>query len=58
MGFLKTIDEDEELCGLKAFIEKETGRAPGFGFWDGETIEEYRIRLRKIADEIKKDKKV
>ena len=54
MNFLKIINDDDEICKLKAFIERETGRVPGFGFWDGETIEGYRARLRKIVEEIKK----
>lgn len=56
MGFMSKIDEDEELCELKEFIKKETGRTPGFRFWDGDTIEKYRSRLRKIAKDIKEKK--
>ena len=41
---------------MKAFLKEKTGRVPGFGFWDGETIEEYRERLRKIVEEVKKIK--
>lgn len=57
MNFLEIINKDKEICDLKSFIEKETDHIPGFRFWDGELIEEYRIRLRKIADEIKENKK-
>lgn len=56
MNFLKTINNDKEICELKNFIEKETGRVPGFRFWDGEMIEEYRERLRGMAREIKRKK--
>lgn len=53
MNFLKIINKDKEICELKSFIERETGHVPGFRFWDGELIDEYRIRLRKTVAEIK-----
>lgn len=56
MDFLTAIFEDKEIREMQDFLEKETGRIPGFGFWDGETIEEYRERLRKIVEEVKKIK--
>lgn len=57
MNFLEIINKDKEICELKSFIEKETGHVPGFRFWDGELIEEYRERLRRMAKEIKKENK-
>ena len=50
MKFMEIISEDEEIQELKRRIKNSGGHVPGFGFWDGETIEEYRIRLRKVAD--------
>lgn len=55
MKFLEVISRDEEIQELKKTIKEKGGRVPGFGFWDGETIEEYRKRLRKTVEEIKKD---
>lgn len=56
MNLFKTIREDKEIQEVKNFISDNGGFVPGFGFWDGETIDEYRERLHKIAEEIKKEK--
>ena len=50
MDYMKVISEDEEIQELKRIIKNNGGHVPGFGFWDVEMIEEYRIRLRKVAD--------
>ena len=57
MNFLEVIRKDEEIKKLKKFISENGGFVPGFGFWDGETVDEYRIRLRKIAEEINHENK-
>ena len=49
MDFMKVISEDEEIQELKRIIKNNGGHVPGFGFWDGEMIEEYRIRLQTIT---------
>ena len=56
MDFLTAIFEDKEICEMQDFLEKETGHIPGFGFWDAETFEGYRERLRKKVEEVKKEK--
>ena len=56
MDLFKAIRDDKEIKELKKFISDNDGFVPGFGFWDGESIEEYRERLREIAEEIKKGK--
>lgn len=57
MGFMDKIDSDKEIIELKDFIREKTGRAPGLLFWNGETIEQYRLRLRKMAEEIRNGNK-
>ena len=56
MNILKAINRDKEICEMKDYFEKETGASPGLYFWDGETIEKYRVRLRKMVEEIKKNR--
>ena len=56
MNILKAINRDKEICEMKDYIEKETGSSPGLYFWDGETIDKYRIRLRQMVEDIKKNK--
>ena len=53
MNLLKQINRDKEIQELKKFIKENDRFVPGIYFWDGETIDEYRIRLRMMADEIK-----
>lgn len=56
MNLFKIIREDKDLQELKKFISDNGGFVPGFGFWDGETIDEYRERLHKIAEGVKNEK--
>lgn len=56
MNLFKIIREDKNLQELKKFISDNGGLVPGFGFWDGETIDEYRERLHTIAEEVKNEK--
>ncbi len=53
MNLFKVIREDKEIQELKKFISEHGGFVPGYAFWDGETVDEYRIVLQKIAEEIK-----
>ena len=53
MKFMDVIGNDEEIQELKRIIKANGGHVPGFGFWDGETIEKYRIRLRKTAEKFR-----
>lgn len=57
MNWLMQINRDEEIQAMRKFIHENTGEWPKLGFWDGETIEEYRERLRKRVNEIRKIKK-
>ncbi len=56
MNLFNAIRSDKEIQEMKKTISDNGGFVPGFGFWDGETIEEYRERLRKIVEEVKKIK--
>ena len=53
MNLLKQLNRDKEIQEMRSFIHENTGEWPKFWFWDGETIEEYRERLRKRVNEIK-----
>ena len=53
MNLLKQLNRDKEIQEMRSFIHENTGEWPKLWFWDGETIEEYRERLRKRVDEIK-----
>ena len=57
MNWLMQINRDEEIQAMRKFIHENTGEWPKLWFWDGETIEEYRERLRKRVNEIRKIKK-
>ena len=57
MNWLMQINRDEEIQAMRKFIHENTGEWPKLGFWDGETIEEYRERLCKRVNEIRKIKK-
>ena len=56
MNLFNAIRSDKEIQEMKKTFSDNGGFVPGFGFWDGETIEEYRERLRKIVEEVKKIK--
>ena len=53
MNLLKQLNKDKEIQEMRSFIHENTGEWPKLWFWDGETIEEYRERLRKRVNEIK-----
>ena len=53
MNLLKRLNRDEEIQEMLNFIYENTGKWPGLLFWNGETVEEYRERLRKRVNEIK-----
>ena len=56
MNLLEQLNRDKEIQEMLNLIYKNTGEWLGLLFWDGETIEEYRERLRKRVNEIKETK--
>ena len=42
------IAEDKEIQDMRTHIYKETGKWIGLLFWEGETLEDYRRRLKSI----------
>lgn len=53
MNLLQIINTDPEIIALKKDINERNGFASGIYFWDGETIEEYKERLRNTLEELK-----
>lgn len=58
MNILKQINRDKEIQEMRNFIHENTREWPNLWFWDGETIEKYRERLRKRVNEIKETKAI
>ena len=54
MNLIKRINRDEEIKEMRDFIYKNTGEWLELLFWNGETFEEFKERLRKRVNEIKK----
>ena len=54
MNLVKRINRDEEIKEMRDFIYKNKGEWPELLFWNGETFEEFKERLRKRVNEIKK----
>ena len=52
MNLFGMINSDPEIVALKKEIKERTGFVSGIYFWDGETIDEYRERLRKTLEEL------
>ena len=52
MNLFGMINNDPEIVALKKVIKERTGFVSGIYFWDGETLEEYRERLRKTVEEL------
>ena len=56
MNLIKRINRDEEIKEMRDFIYKNTGELPELLFWNGETFEKFKERLRKRVNEIKETK--
>lgn len=52
MNLFGVINNDPEIVALKKAIKEKTGYVSGIYFWDGETLEEYKERLRKTLEEL------
>ncbi|MDO5138569.1 MAG: hypothetical protein Q4D71_08965 [Oscillospiraceae bacterium] len=52
MNIMQQAAADTEIKELKDYIRKRTGKAPGLLYWDGESIEEYKERLRRTQKEL------
>lgn len=53
MGVLGIIANDQEIQNLRKIIHDSTGVWEGILFWDGETIEAYRERLKSQVEALK-----
>ena len=51
---LQIINRDKEIQEMIRYIHDKTGKWEGLLFWEGETVEECRERLRKRVKELKK----
>jgi len=51
---IKFVNRDSEIQKMREIIHDKTGEWEGLLIFNGETVEEYRERLRKRVKEIKK----
>lgn len=56
INLIKQINRDKEIIEMRDFVYKNTGEMLKLLFWEGETIEEYKEKLRKRVKEIKDTK--